>query len=299
MRKSPPTISPKVTIQDSDNISRYFSDIRDFEPLSKEQERELIKLVQKDNDQKAMTILINANVKFVVSVAKRYQGQGVPLLDLVSEGNIGLIEATKRFDGKKDNKLFSYAVWWITMAMFKSLFNGNRNIRLPDNRALMVSHIKKEIDILEQDLGRFPTLEELHAQCKVSKIKDVRKSSITDIQEAILYGGRMPSLHDKKVGADGSEEEMHTTMEDESFKIDESDGVNSMNIDLNRFLFHLSQYEYDVLCLTMGLNGQDILRSNDMAKALKLTEKDIVRLKLRAIRKLKKVKNIKSMKDYL
>lgn len=287
-----------ITSQDSENLARYFTEIRHIEPLTKEEEIKLIKQIQKHNDQAALTKLINANLKFVISVAKTYQGQGVPIPDLISEGNLGLLEAVKRFDVRRDLKFFSYAVWWIRIKMFTSLYNGNRAIRLPDNRALLVTSIKRCIDKLEQKLNRFPVLDEVIEFCKKSRDSNLKKLSEKDICEAITYGGRVPSLSDK-VSNDDDALTMDETIADTSFEIDQTDRAQSIVDDLDRFLFHLTQYEYDVLVLSVGLNHEPTLRSMDIATALKLKEKDILKFKARALKRLRKLKNINSLRDYL
>lgn len=287
-----------ITAQDSENLARYFTEIRHLEPLTKEEEIKLIKQIQKHNDQAALTRLINANLKFVISVAKNYQGQGVPLLDLVAEGNLGLLEAVKRFDTKRDLKFFSYAVWWIRIKMFTSLYNGSRPIRLPDNRALLVSAIKRCIDALEQKLNRYPTLDEIIEYCKKSKDANLKKLSESDISEAITYAGHTPSLSDI-VGDSEDGVTMDQTIGDDSLPIDQINREQSIVEDLNRFLYHLTQYEYDILILSAGLNSEDNLRNKDIARLLKFKEKDIVKLKMKALKRLRKLNNVEHLRDYL
>lgn len=288
----------QITVQDSDNIGRYFSEIRNYESLTKEQEKELIIRVQKNDDPIALTRLINANLKFVVSIAKKYQGQGALLLDLISEGNAGMLEAVKKFDTKdNDVKFFSYAVWYIRIRMFTSINMHKRVIRLPDNRWLLVDRIKKEVASLEQKLDRMPTIDEL---CYFLR-KEFKED---EIKEALLHGGRTPSINDqigRRKGVFDTEDmaELGDTIADSSLAIDEIDREESTVKDLDRFLFHLSQVEYDVICLSLGLNKEDKIRSQDIAKLLKLRPKDIIRLKSRAIKRMRKLKNINELKDYL
>lgn len=287
----------QITVQDSDNIGRYFSEIRNYESLTKEQEKELIIRVQKDDDPIALTRLINANLKFVVSIAKKYQGQGALLLDLISEGNAGMLEAVKKFDTKdNDVKFFSYAVWYIRIRMFTSINMHKRVIRLPDNRWLLVDRIKKEVASLEQKLDRMPTIDEL---CYFLR-KEFKED---EIKEALLHGGRTPSLQDQVSAGSNIGPEHETTLgdtiADESLAIDQIDREESTVKDLDRFLFHLSQVEYDVICLSLGLNKEDKIRSQDIAKLLKLRPKDIILLKSRAIKRMRKLKNINELKDYL
>lgn len=284
-------IEKKITAQeDGENLTRYFNEIRAFEPLTKEEERDLLIKIQKSNDQAALRKLISANLKFVVSVAKKYQNQGIPLLDLISEGNAGLIEATKRFDTSKDLKFFSYAVWWIRIKIFTTMDWNKRTIQLPANRELLVTRIKREILLLEQQLLRYPTIDEL---CDYLK----KEFTEEEIKEAMIHGGRTASLQDKIGDGDDGEDTLEHTIEGE--RVDQIDKSKSVVTDLNRFLFHLTQFECDVLCLCNGLNGEKIMRNEDVAKALKLKAKDILKYKTKALKRLRKLKNVESLKDYL
>lgn len=283
-------INKLITIQDSDNLTRYFAEIRKYPSYTKEEEKELLKQIQKQKSQQAMDLLVKANTRFVVSVAKKYQGQGVPLLDLISEGNSGLIEAAHRFDLSKDIKFFSYAVWWIRIKIFASMDFNKRLIQLPANREMLVQKVKREINLLEQQLGHIPSLQELqdHFDGEISQ---------SDLYEAIVHGGKVRSIHETL----GNEEDGSTLEEVTAgdMSIDDTDFTQSTAIDLNRFLQHLTQFEYDVLVLSMGLNGEDVVRAKDIANVLGLRQKDINNIRTRALKRLRKVKNISSLKEYL
>lgn len=282
-----------ITIQDSgDSLTRYFTEIRRYEPLTKEEEKKLIIRIQRNGDPNALDKLVKSNLKFVVSIAKQYQGQGSTLIDLISEGNAGMLRAIESFDTSKDLKFFSYAVWWIRLKMFTSLYNDSRTIKLPDNRALLVTRIKREVDALEQKLERYPSIDELHEYLK----EEFKKEEIYD---AILHGGKEKSINDRI----GDESEEMLTLEDvlesKESKIDDISKTESLVNDLNRFFYNLEQKEYDVLSLYMGLNGEAILKSIDIAKALGMKEKEVNKLRTKALKRMKKLKNIDSLKDYL
>ena len=279
-----------ITAQDGDNLTRYFEEIRKYEPLTKEQEKVLIIKIQKGNDKSALDQLIKANVRFVVSIAKRYQGQGVPLLDLISEGNASLLEAAKRFDVRRDLKFFSYAVWWIRISIFKTMDPNKRLISLPANRQLLVQRVKREIMTLEQKLSRYPTIEELAKQMGGEYSKE-------DIIEAVMYGDKTKSIHDV-IGSDDDGESLEDIIQGD-LNVDSIARSESLFVDLDRFLCHLTQYEYDVMVMSLGLNGEHSKRHIDIAKCLGLREKDIANIKVRAAKRLKKIKNIGSLKDYL
>lgn len=279
-----------ITVQDGDNLTRYFEEIRKYEPLTKEQERVLIIKIQKGNDKQALDQLVKANIRFVVSIAKKYQGQGVPLLDLISEGNSGLLEAVQRFDAKQDLKFFSYAVWWIRQRIFTKMDYNKRIVRLPDNRFLLVQRVKKEILLLEGKLSRYPTMEELIKQMNNEYTKE-------DLNEAILHGGRVKSINET-IGDDEEGETLEESTKGD-LDIDDTDRLESIATDLNRFLHHLTQYEYDVMVLSLGLNGEPALRHASVAKALSLNEKDIANIKIRAVKRIRKVKNVELLRGYL
>lgn len=289
-------IRKQITIQDSgDNLERYFREIRLYEPLTKEQERELIIAIQEKKDPRALDKLIKHNLKFVVSVAKHYQGQGTSLLDLISQGNEGMIEAAYRFNVKENIKFFSYALWWIRIKIFTTLDLHKRSIQLPANRELLITKVRKEAMVLEQKLERTPTIEELTDHINSLNLK--KQHSTDDIYEAIAYGGVSRSLQDKlKIG---EEEESFENIIAGEMRIDDIDREKSLQSDLNKFLTQITQVEYDILVLSLGLNGERSYRSDDIAKKLKLKLKDVVRLKHHAIRKLKRFTNINLLKEYL
>lgn len=289
-------IRKQITIQDSgDNLERYFREIRLYEPLTKEQERELIIAIQEKKDPRALDKLIKHNLKFVVSVAKHYQGQGTSLLDLISQGNEGMIEAAYRFNVKENIKFFSYALWWIRIKIFTTLDLHKRSIQLPANRELLITKVRKEAMVLEQKLERTPTIEELTDH--INSLNSKKQHSTDDIYEAIAYGGVSRSLQDKlKIG---EEEESFENIIAGEMRIDDIDREKSLQSDLNKFLTQITQVEYDILVLSLGLNGERSYRSDDIAKKLKLKLKDVVRLKHHAIRKLKRFTNINLLKEYL
>jgi len=287
--------------ENADNVSRYFSEIRNFEPLTKEQEKVLIIKYQDEGCQRSLDLLLKSNLKFVISVAKHYQGLGSSLLDLVSEGNAGMIEAARRFDRERDLKFFSYAVLWMRIRMFTTIDFHKRTIQLPANRELLVTAIREEIMELEQRLERYPSLEEIEVSMK-KKYKEKKKAnppSISEIEEAIIYGGKIKSINEKVSDDDEDTDTLEALIPCDSLGIDDEANLESMTNDLNRFLFNLEQKEYDVLVLSLGLNGEPVKRLSDIALAFKIKEKDIIKYKARALKRLKRLKNISSLKTYL
>jgi len=287
-------ISRKITADVyNDNLNRFFNEIRDYEPLSKADEKILIAKIQKTNDVSSLDKLVKANVKFVISVAKKYQGGGVPLLDLISEGNDGLIEAAYRFDVRKEWKFFSYAVWWIRKRIISSFDYNVRTIQLPANREALVTKIKKIISELEQKLQRYPNVDDI---CE--RYQDLNED---DIIEAVLHAGYNPSLQDG-IGS-SKEHDNEDTLEDvlsnNELGIDAEDIEGSLAFDLNKFLYQLSQREYDIFIFMFGLNGEDHQQTDNIAGKLKMKSKDVAKFKPRVLKRLKALKNIDQLREYL
>lgn len=288
-------ISRKITADVyNDNLNRFFNEIRDYEALSKAEEKVLIKSIQKSNDLISLDKLVKANLKFVVSVAKKYQGGGVPILDLISEGNDGLIEAAYRFDTKKNWKFFSYAVWWIRKRIISSFDYNVRTIQLPANREALVTRIKKIISELEQKLERHPNVDDICDYCQELKIDDVI--------EAVVHAGYNPSLQDG-IGSSkdhDNEDTLEDVLHNNHLSVDSEDNENSLSFDLSKFLYQLSQLEYDIFVLTIGLNGEQKIGLNeDIGRKLKIKNKDIAKIKNKALKRLKGLKNIDQLREYL
>lgn len=295
-----------ITLQDSgDNLARYFAEIRNFGPLSKEQEWALIARIQQSRDGAALDKLIKHNARFVIGVAKHYQGMGVAVLDLISLGNEGMIEAAYRFDLNKKIKFFSYAVWWIRNKMYLNINLGKRTVQLPQNRWILCDDVKREISELECLLQRIPTIEELtdsinekeQLKAKREKKKKPNVYSTYDIMEAINGNAYAPHLQDKLKSDD--EEFCLETFLPGNLSIDDDDTKNSFKSDLDKFLAQLCQFEYDVLILVLGLNGEPVMKPKEIGVLLGMKEKDVVKLKNRAFERLKGIKNINFLKQYI
>lgn len=308
-----------ITVGETDeNLSRYLTEIRKYEPLSKEEEKVLIIDIQATGNPRALDKLVKANLKFVVSMAKQYQGQGVTLMDLISQGNAGLLEAINRFDTSRDLKFFSYAVWWISLSLFKTLYNDARTIKIPDNRALLVSRVKREIQILEQKIQHQPSLDELFDFLKETYTdpKDlvIKKLKKEHLYEAVTLSSKQKSIQDKI-----SSDEDTDTLEDilpGNDSIDENMKSESLLQDLQGYYYQLPQSQYDMLVFSLGLNGESCLKPHDLAvlfisvlypnakpaefnRLVRLKEKDVTKLKNQAVKRLRKLKNVNLLRTYL
>ena len=285
-------ISKQITNRESQSLDKYLQEIGKVDLLTPDEEVELAKRI-KEGDQIALEKLTKANLRFVVSVAKQYQNQGLSLGDLINEGNLGLIKAAQRFDETRGFKFISYAVWWIRKRIISSFDYNVRTIQLPANREALVTKIKKIISELEQKLQRYPNVDDI---CE--RYQDLNED---DIIEAVLHAGYNPSLQDG-IGS-SKEHDNEDTLEDvlsnNELGIDAEDIEGSLAFDLNKFLYQLSQREYDIFIFMFGLNGEDHQQTDNIAGKLKMKSKDVAKFKPRVLKRLKALKNIDQLREYL
>ena len=254
-----------------ETINRYFKDVKKSEGLSTEKEQELAKRIQ-EGDTKAIDELVEANLKFVVTIAKEFQGQGLPLPDLISEGNYGLIKAAYKFDHTKGFKFISYAVWWIRQAILQSLNDNSRIIRLPTNVVNKIQQVRKDIEKFEFLNEREPILGE-EVNDKGDKFRKVATGSII--------------LNDK-INEEG--DELHELIEDISFKQD--DNYYSMDadvkIELDKILSVLDEREREIIECYFGVNIEgEPMTLETIGERFKLSKERIRQIKEKAIRKLR------------
>lgn len=256
-----------------DSISNYLKDVRKSEIIDSEREIELAKRIQ-EGDSEALNELISANLRFVISIAKEYQNQGLPLADLISEGNYGLITAAKRFDHTKGFRFISYAVWWIKQSIIQSLNENSRTVRLPANVINKLSKIKKEIDEFEKKFERKPL----------------------DGQEVeVIFHPTVTSLN-SMINEDG--DELIEIIEDpNSIRPDEdSNSQEEIKDNINKILSVLSEREKSIIEMYFGLNGSP-LTLEEIGEEFNLTKERIRQIKEKAIRKIRN--NADKLKEYL
>ena len=247
-----------------DSINKYLKDVRKIEMIDDKKEVELAKRIQ-EGDEKAAEELINPNLRFVISVAKDYQNQGLPLSDLISEGNLGLIEAAKRFDHTKGYKFISYAVWWIKQAIKKSLNDNSRTVRLPVNITNQMSKVRKEILAFEQEHHRKPTDNEVD----MSAINQPTCNSLN-----------------QKINEDG-DEVLDVVEDDKAEKPDQdiyTDDV--LREELEKTMETLDDREKHIIMMYFGLDGRPMTLS-EIGEEYELTKERIRQIKEKAVRKLK------------
>jgi RNA polymerase primary sigma factor len=257
-----------VSFESNDNISKYFKDVRKSVVLTPNEEIEIAKRI-KNGDEKAVELLVMANLKFVVSIAKEYQGQGLPLSDLINEGNYGLIKAVHKFDHKKGFKFISYAVWWIKQSILQSLNDNSRVVRLPANIINKITKLNKEIGRFEADNDREPTYEELSDNSTLE----------------ILGFPRMDSLN-RPINEEG--DELIEMIPGEFIDLDALEISQKLKEELNKILDVLDERERDIIESYFGINTDfEAMTLEFIGEKYDLTKERIRQIKNKAIRKLR------------
>lgn len=280
-------ISRQLTNRDSKSIDKYLSDVTRESMVTAEQEVELAKRIQ-DGDQIALQKLINANLRFVISVAKQYQGSGLTLEDLIAEGNIGLITAAKRFDHTKGFKFISYAVWWIRQSIINAIAENSKTIRLPLNKLGNIRKIANTYARLEQEYERAPTSEE---------IADIMQTPEKDIDNMMMYAQKQVSVDAPMV--EGEENSLlHVLINGDSDV--PTDGLiqESLSRDLDRVLSSLKTREATVLRLSFGLHGRQPMSLEEIAQQMGLSRERIRQIREKALRSLRRKSNLDLLKHY-
>ncbi len=281
-------ITKQYTNHDNKSLDRYLLEISKVELLSAQEEIQLAKEIKNGSD-KAFEKLVNANLRFVVTVAKQYQNQGLSLSDLISEGNIGLIKAAKRFDETRGFKFISYAVWWIRQSILQSLGENARVVRLPLNRIGILNKIKNINIEFEQKHGRMPTPEEISNQLKIND---------REITEALQISVRNISL-DAPI-KEGDDNNLIAVLSNLSeFSPDEKLFFYSLKQEITQALSNLSDKEAEVLKLYYGLDSDFAFTLEDIGEKFHITRERVRQIKEKAIRRLRHKKRANKLKKYL
>ncbi len=257
-------------------LDQYLQEIGQIALLTPEEEVELARRIKQD-DQDALHRLTRANLRFVVSVAKKYQGQGLSLADLINEGNYGLIKAAQRFDETRGFKFISYAVWWIRQAILQALAEQSRVVRLPLNRIGTISKIRKTSARLAQEHERAPNLEELAHELDI----DVEK-----VREAMQHTGRHLSM-DAPFNEDDDNSLLDVLPSDEGISPDDSLLDESVKIDIERALSMLHPREAEITRLYFGIGREHPLTLEEIGQRFGLTRERVRQIKEKALRKLR------------
>ncbi len=281
-------ISKQVTNRETPSLDKYLHEIGKVRLLSSEEEVLLAKKI-KNGDEKALELLINANLRFVVSVAKQYQNQGLSLPDLINEGNLGLIKAAQRFDETRGFKFISYAVWWIRQSILQSLAEQARIVRLPLNKIGSINKVNNTFARLEQDFQREPTSDE------IAEILDVAPK---EVQEALKVASRHVSM-DAPLKKDEDNTLYDVLLATDNESPDASLLGESLKREIDRSLGTLSPREADIIRLYYGLNGEPPYSLEEIGKYFSLTRERVRQIKEKAIKRLKHNFRSKLLRTYL
>ena len=264
-----------ITSRDTASLDKYLQEIGREELLSVDEEVELAQRIRQ-GDERALDRLVCANLRFVVSVAKQYQNQGLSLPDLINEGNVGLIKAAQKFDETRGFKFISYAVWWIRQSILQALAEQSRIVRLPLNQVGSLNKINKAISKFEQDFQRKPSSEEL------SEILDI---DVDKISESVSVNGRHTSL-DAPFSDSEDNSLMDVLTDADAPNTDSSLNQESLSVEVDRALSQLSPRERDILKMFFGIGGQE-MTLEEIALKFDLTRERVRQIKEKAIRRLK------------
>lgn len=281
-------ITKQVTNRETASLDKYLQEIGKVDLITAEEEVELAQRIKK-GDQFALEKLTKANLRFVVSVAKQYQNQGLTLPDLINEGNLGLIKAAQRFDETRGFKFISYAVWWIRQSILQALAEQSRIVRLPLNKIGSINKINKAYASLEQAHERPPSAEEIAGKLEMSEM---------DVKESMRNSGRHVSMDAPLV--EGEDSNLYDVLNSsDSPNPDDDLMVDSLRTEIERSLTTLTPREGDVIRLYFGLNGQHPLTLEEIGEKFDLTRERVRQIKEKAIRRLKHTSRSTILKTYL
>ncbi|APS37394.1 MULTISPECIES: sigma-70 family RNA polymerase sigma factor [Flavobacteriaceae] len=281
-------ITKQVTNRETASLDKYLQEIGKVDLITADEEVELAQRI-KAGDDRALEKLTKANLRFVVSVAKQYQNQGLTLPDLINEGNLGLIKAAKRFDETRGFKFISYAVWWIRQSILQALAEQSRIVRLPLNKIGSINKINKTFAFLEQSHERPPSAEEIAKELDMT---------INDVKESMKNSGRHVSMDAPLV--EGEDSNLYDVLRSgESPNPDKELLHESLRTEIERALETLTPREADVIRLYFGLGDQHPMTLEEIGETFDLTRERVRQIKEKAIRRLKHTSRSKILKTYL
>ncbi|HYJ38655.1 MAG TPA: RNA polymerase sigma factor RpoD/SigA [Chitinophagaceae bacterium] len=281
-------ITKSITNRESQSLEKYLQEIGKVELISPDEEVQLAGRI-KQGDQAALDKLTKANLRFVVSVAKQYQNQGLSLPDLINEGNLGLIKAAQRFDETRGFKFISYAVWWIRQSILQALAEQSRIVRLPLNKVGLTNRIQKAYSQLEQEYEREPSPEEL---------AEVLELEIEEISATLGIGGRHVSMDTPL--SEGEENTLIDVLENPNAEsADGNIGKESLKQEIDRSLKTLTERQKEVICFFFGIGVDHPMSLEDIGARFNLTRERVRQIKDKAITKLKTNSRSKALRTYL
>ena len=268
-------ISKQVTNRDTDSFDKYLTEISKIELISVEEETEIAQKI-KIGDKMALNRLINANLRFVISVSKQYQNQGLSLPDLINEGNMGLIKAAQRFDETRGFKFISYAVWWIRQSILQAIAEQSRMVRIPQNKISSINKILRIYSKLEQEFEREPTSEEIAYELDIAP---------KDVKNVLFNTGKHISM-DAPLSQDEDNNLYDTFISNNSNPTDFALLNDSLRQEIDRVISTLSQRESDIIRLFYGLNNNIPISIKEISEKFGLTTERVRQIKDKAIKKL-------------
>lgn len=283
-------ITKSITNRESQSLEKYLQEIGKVELINAEEEVILSSRI-KAGDQKALDRLVKANLRFVVSVAKQYQNQGLTLSDLINEGNVGLIKAALRFDETRGFKFISYAVWWIRQSILQSLAEQSRIVRLPLNKVGLTNRISKAYQHLEQEFEREPTAQEL---------ADLLDIPVEEISATMSAGFRHISMDTPLSEGEEGGTLLEVLENPNAAKTDEKlEHHESLHLEIERSLQTLTERQKDILCYFFGIGVDHALSLEDIGLRFNLTRERVRQIKDKAITKLRSTSRCKQLRFYL
>jgi len=289
MRMRQLKITQSITSRDSQSLEKYLQEIGKVELISHEEEVQLMTRIKK-GDKMAHDRLVKANLRFVVSVAKQYQGQGLPLSDLINEGNIGLIKSVDRFDVTRGFKFISFAVWWIRQSILQAITSNARMIRLPLNKVFLHNQIRNAHVLLEQKLGRAPSVEEIAEQLKMNP---------SDIADSLASSNSHVSL-DVPL-SDGEDATLLDTLENKNVQRTDTlvNYTESLKTEISRSMQMLTDRQRETICCFFGIGLDRPMSLEDIGKKFDVTTERVRQIKDKAITKLRTAKTFDLLRNYL
>jgi len=281
-------IIKQVTNRENASLDKYLNEIGKVKLITVDEEVDLAQRIHK-GDLNARNCLINANLRFVVSVAKQYQNKGMSLPDLINEGNSGLIIAAQRFDETRGFKFISYAVWWIRQSILQALAEKARIVRLPLNRFSDINKIKRTIAVLEQKYEREPTIVE---------ITQALEMTLTDVTVAIKNAGHYISF-DAPLAQDEESNMYDVFSSEETSGPDKELLTNSLKEEIERVVNTLTPREANIIRLTFGLNGEHVHTLGEIGEKYDLTRERVRQIKEKAIKRLQHISKSRVLEAYL
>lgn len=282
-------ISKSITNRESESLEKYLQEIGRVELITPEEEVKLARLI-KQGDQKALDRLTKANLRFVVSVAKQYQNQGLTLPDLINEGNLGLIKAAQRFDETRGFKFISYGVWWIRQSIMQALAEQSRIVRLPLNKVGLTNRISRAYSQLEQEYERAPSLEELanFLEVDIDEVSATMSVAARHVSmDSPLSDGEENTLIDVLVNGNADSADKQIMFKD------------SLHLEIERSLSMLTPRQREVICCVYGIGVDQPISLEELGERYGLTRERVRQIKDKALEKLKTYSGTHLLKEYM